>query len=291
MTLVRNIVRDPVRDAVRNIIPNTGPWEYADLSTAESSGDPWVDGDQVTITGGAVFTYLDSLAVSGYSGLIHKYPWDGTGVLGSVTTAGVNSSQAEGTDPDTWGWTDNGTGTKGVDYDYDTSGGLARVLDVAGAGGRAYLQNTVVYLDSADAETFRVIDKLTTLPLSITPASTGYHFQNIFCYGAVNDSQVNLESYSNHDPNWSMNHTSGPTHTTTTKSRANTYRAFLYLKAGRWAVWFDADSVPELSGTVPRTQAHTSTTRIGHIITGDTIEAEAAEQTMGAHIFGRMTTA
>jgi len=43
------------------------PWIYASLAAAESSGDSWADGVDVTITGGALFIYDATLAVDSYS--------------------------------------------------------------------------------------------------------------------------------------------------------------------------------------------------------------------------------
>ena len=86
-------------------------WEYASLAIAEASGDPWVDNDDILITAKVTYKYRSDLVVSGYSGLIHKDPYDDASLL---TGAAVIGSEAAGLDPDTaWvsGWTPTLTGT------------------------------------------------------------------------------------------------------------------------------------------------------------------------------------
>ena len=68
-------------------------WPYLTLDEAESSGDLWSEGDTIyTVTNGGLFIYKAGLAVDGYSGLIHKYPFGMSG--DTVSTVSVKGSRA-----------------------------------------------------------------------------------------------------------------------------------------------------------------------------------------------------
>jgi hypothetical protein len=135
-----------------------GLHEYATIAAAESSGDPWVDGEEIIITGlgDLVMIYYTALEVDGHSGLIHAFPF------GDATThsaASVMFSEAEGVDPDSWsGFSDTApAGTKPTDYDYDVDGGLARMRNITSSG-RFRIEATAP--TSAQTFTFAVIDQL-----------------------------------------------------------------------------------------------------------------------------------
>ena len=267
------------------VSPPVGPWEYATLALAESSGDPWVNGDEVQITGGALFLYISNSAKSGYSGLMHKYPWDGTGVLGTLIGATVLGSESEGTDPDSWtGWTDTGTGTKGVDYDYDTTGGLARVKSITD-GGRALL--STVDPTFSDNVLFRIMDKWSVRENETAGNQSVYMGQFNAYSDGVNVHHIRPDIKSG-ETLLDINHTNNVTFTQTTLAFGTERRLFLYLKAGRWAVWNDADSTPELSGTVPR---NSSTSGLSRHIAGRTATSGVVDETLGVEVYGRMTTA
>ena len=63
-----------------------------------------------------------------------------------------------------------------------------------------------------------------------------------------------------------------------------------YVKAGRWAVWFDADSTPDVSGTVPRPIALGSST-MTIVYGGNSGENQDTTHQGGNFTVGRMTTA
>ena len=257
-----------------------GPWEYSTLALAESSGDGWVDGDQVTITGGAVFVYISNLAVSGYSGLIHKYPYDGTGTAGTLSASTVATSQNENVDPDSWGWTDNGTGTKGVDYDYDTNGGYARFRDLTSGTGYASLKSPNV--SSLEAELFIIMD-LVNVTTTITANKVRLWNSNYI--DASNARYTHLFAGSS---NWELTHSTGTEDTG--KAYTGTYRIFWYLKDGNWAIWFDGEgTTPTISGTTPYSIA-LPRPYLDDII-GDAGTSGTSDFILGRHVIGGMTTA
>jgi hypothetical protein len=108
-------------------------FEYAtlDLAAAARLTDGWIDGAIIQITGGARMRYLASLAAGGYCGLIHEDPF---GTFDYLTDIYVNAAPTSGTDPQTWGWTNNSTGTEGVKWDTDVNGGRSRFRNYASAG-------------------------------------------------------------------------------------------------------------------------------------------------------------
>lgn len=268
----------------------TGPWEYATLSAAESSGDPWVNGDQVTITGGAVFLYIANAAVSGYSGLLHKEPYGAS--ITTLSAATVVDSEAEGVDPDSWtNWTDGGTGTKGVDYEHDTNGGLARIRDLTIAGQCSL--TTDARLTTDDLERYSIVDKIT----ATTTGTAAVEMHSLSCIAVTTvPALAFIKLRSREDGNsiyWQINHTDGSTIAISTKDRRVQQRAWMYVKTGRWALWFDADSTPELSGTVPRPIAYTPGANPDRrtIVGAAAASTGVSTLTQGLELFGRMTTA
>lgn len=226
-----------------------GSWEYASIAIAEASGDPWVDGDDVQITGGALFVYKSALAVSSYSGLIHKEPYGSTlGTLASVANIGVT---AQGSDPDTWGWYDASSGTKGVDYDFDAASSRSRARaignsDIASVHG--------VSLTSSDTETFAIFDalKMSFTGTDSTDSNRAQH--SVWSYNGTSYAGIYLRNrwaLSGATLNWTLLHGGGEA--STGKSFGTERRVWMYVKNGRWALWFDAGATPTMSGTVPAT--------------------------------------
>ena len=289
MSLRPSTIRESLKASEQNAFRNwprggaagpVGPWEYATLAAAESSGDPWVNGDQVTITGGAVFTYLLALAVSGYSGLIHKYPYDGIGTAGTLNASTVAESQDENVDPDTWGWADNSIGTKGVDYDFDTNSGYARFRDLTNFVGYASLRSPNI--GSSEAELFIIMD-LVNLITTITVNKARLWNSNY-----IDASNAKYTRLSAGSTNWELLHNSGTADTG--KAYTGTYRIFWYLKQGQWAVWFDGEgTAPTVSGTVPLSIA-LPRPHLDSII-GDSNNSGTSDFILGRHVIGGMTTA
>jgi hypothetical protein len=265
-----------------------GPWEYADLATAEASGDPWVNGDEVTITGGAVFLYMSALAVSGYSGLIHKGPYGAA--LGDLSTIdSIVVSEAEGVDPDAWvDFTDGGTGTKGVDYDYDVSSGRARLQDLT-TPGQAYLPYGSDPT-SGELEAFFIIDRVTFSTTVSNNNQSLIHLALEVYQSAGNTYSLRMDGRTDGVgvPLWAINHTSPVIFTLMTEDVATEHRYFIYLKNGRWTVWAD-DSSTNYTGTVPRTGAASS--RSGWVLAGHTSQIGSTNLIMGRFVRGWMTTA
>lgn len=223
---------------------STGPWEYATIAEAEASGDPWVDGDDVQITGGALFLYKSSVAVDSYSGLIHKYPWDGTGTLGDLNSVDrIINSSLPAADPDTWtNMTRTGVGT------VDSFTGLSRMRRDAAEGAIAVRSDNL--LTSADTETFLIMDRLSASHSGLD--STGSHsYSHIWLqayYDATQSSEFSLYSSRGVANVWAL--FNGVTSVNTGWTKTTERRVFMYKKDGRYSLWKDADSVPGFMGTV-----------------------------------------
>ena len=266
-------------------------WVYADLATAESSGDPWLDGNQIQITGGALFLYKSALDVSGYSGLIHKEPY-GSG-LGTLSALTVRTSEAAGTDPDAWtDWTDNGTGSQGVDYEYDTDSGRARLRDLT-ISGEARIDSDYL-LQSSDTDIFRIIDDVTATTTSSVAVNSIFQAPLTAYKDASTVSLIRLDgSDDGTTTNWRVNHTDGATWASTTQSRTSSSRVWVYMKDGRWAIWFGDEATPNATGTVDREfTVDPTTVSIGYLLAGSTLASTGVSTLLlGTHVFGRMTVA
>lgn len=266
----------------------TDTWEYATLVAAEASGDPWLDGNQVTITGGAVYLFIANTAVSGYSGLVHREPYgSGSGTLSAAT---VHGSEIADIDPDSWtGWTDSSTGVKSTDYEFDTDSNLSRMRDLTTAGIAKLITDKKVA--SGDTEGFYIIDDISGTTTISAVASFLLTAQLQVYKDGVDRNWINLEGTRDAtSTNWRCNHTNGSTFATSSQSRTAASRAFLYVKNGRWAVWFNADSTPAMSGTVPREATDSGTEEFIAHQAGST-NSGVATLLLGTQVFGKMTTA
>jgi hypothetical protein len=134
-------------------------WVYDDMAAAEASGDAWQNDDTVFIMeGGQRMKYRTALAVSGHSGLFHIDPH----MIGTdYTTVTVRANEDEGTDPQTWGWTLNTTGTEGVDWVADLDAGRGRISALTNAGA---IDMRVPYnVIAGDEDVFCILDRYTSL--------------------------------------------------------------------------------------------------------------------------------
>jgi hypothetical protein len=276
----------------QGIISNSGtagpPWEYATLALAEASGDPWADDVDVTITGGAVFKYRSTLAVNGYSGLIHKHPWDGVGTLGSLVSVDkIYNSTAKNVDPDTWSGFTKTT----------NSAGLA---DVSGERSRLYCPTTSDWITmrgttppaASDVEAFLIEDNMSA-GFSGTDSSGGAAYAQTQLYAYIDGTnkytlEVMLRRI-NSTTFWAVR--TGPvTYAVTTKSVSVERRLWLYKKASQWAVWFDADSVPELSGTGDLTTGEGANPGSSLTQANSGAATSAVFHKLSQHVSGAMTT-
>ena len=223
------------------------PWEYASLAAAESSGDSWADGVDVTITGGALFIYDATLAVDSYSGLIHKYPWDGTGTIAALDQVdSIANSTAQGSDPDTWSdWTKTVV-SGGV---ADTSGGRSRLI--------APTTNDVVTMTSdivpatADLESFMIIPLISAgFTGTDSSGSVPYVSNGVFARNSSDTANVGARLELSRTRSTTLWDVEVGGNTLTTKTVSVERRAWLYTREDNWAVWFDDDATPEVSGVV-----------------------------------------
>jgi len=277
-----------LRKQYENQIPDDW-WVYATLALAEASGDTWIDGDTIYCAStGGLFVYKSVLAVSGYSGLIHKYPFGyGNGIFSSASLKG---SETANSDPDTW--SDLGTktaiGTQGVDYELDTDGGLSRLRVLTDAS-QVVMESSYI-LTSADVQAFRIIDltEFHTADGTLTDQETGHHVS--IYIDASNYSQCRLVPFGSPNTPWHYEYDVAGRLAITPDSSSISTRAWLYVKAGRLALWFDGDGSPSNIQTTPATIAGSSIpiakTRIGSTAsTGDVFTMH-----MGTDVFGTMTT-
>ena len=234
-----------LRKQYENAFPDD--WRvYTTLAAAEASGDTWTDGDTIfTPTTGNLFIYKSDLAVDGYSGLIHKYPFGRQN--GTVTTVSLKGSESANSDPDTW--TDlsvkTGSGTQGIDYELDTDSSLSRMRDLSDAG---YVEMTSNYpLTAADTVAFRIITDV-----DMTQTGGGNDAQsfrhNIRSYkDASNYYECRLSAYGG--PNGSNGYAltnswfTGGSNSFTSLSPAaysdTPVRVWMYVSASRTAIWID----------------------------------------------------
>lgn len=218
-----------------------GPWTYASLSAAESSGDGWSNGDQINITGGATFLYYSALDTNGHSGLIHKNPYNDANVISTVT---LRDAEGSGTDPDSWtgtGWdTSLSITTSGTDFEFDTTGGRSRIRKLT-AGGRAMVINTDY--ETADTEFFVCLRNAKIVTTAATEGERAfwmYAYANIdgtdraYAWITVEpyDSSYWGVTYDNANIDWS------------TKSYGTETDLWLYVKDGSAYFWLDDDSAP-----------------------------------------------
>lgn len=286
---MRSVLTD-VNDTHFNITPaSSTDWAYASLSAAEASGDNWVDGDEIILDSNLRFIYKSVLAVVGHSGLIHKEPYgSGNGTLNSVT---LNGSEIANSDPDAWtsGWTDVSTGVKTTDYDFDTSASLSRIRALTSSGiGRIKTSQSVT---SVDLECFRIIHDISG---TATSSTSGYLLTaQLQAYkDGVDRNWITLEGTTDSEStNWRVNHTNFSTFATTSQSRTSASRVWMYVKNGQWAVWFNEDTSPAASGTVPREAADSGAEELIANQASNGAAAGVSNLLLGSDVFGIMVTA
>jgi hypothetical protein len=236
-------------------------WTYADIATAESSGDPWKNGDTIVITGGPVMLYQAALAVNGYSGLIHAHPYDGTGELGALASSAARAYTEIGSDPNDWAnAVDTSQGTEGVDYAFDTESGRSRMRTIGAIGQskRCTLQGAAGTIDNTDNECFMILEGISVGGNNAESVAQNLTYAQVYCLRDPAEGEggnlIGLVWRSNSN-NWTVLYGRDAAYVTTTKSVAAERRAYLYVKNGWFAVWFDGDAVPEISGSLPRAVA------------------------------------
>ena len=273
-----------LRKQYENQIPDDW-WLYKSLAIAEASGDAWVDGDTIYIPPTSVqFFYKSGLAVDGYSGLIHKYPFGtANGVLSAFSLKG---SEAANTDPDSW--VDMGVktsaGTQGVDYELDTDGGLARMRDLSDAG---YVEMASTYqVTAADIMAFRIVDDISMTQTGGGNDAAAYQHNLRIYKDATNYYECRVSAYGGAAP---------PPHYLTGADWNNfspeklsdvVSRIWLYISATKSSIWFD-DEISTNYG-VPPAYAGASA-RMAHTKCGSALAGATQTLKMGTDVFGSMT--
>jgi hypothetical protein len=268
---------------IRPMVSQTavGPWEYDTLALAESSVDPWVDGDQVTITGGAVFLYMADVAADGYSGLIHKDPFNETGTLTGVV---LNASEPP-SDPDLWAYTDQAGGTQGVDYEFDTSGTDGRIRRYSTAVLLAPNYKNDASVGTSDKEVFAILDDAQVTAFTGTGLGIRWYFYSSDGPG-TNIQAPYIEVHSDLATNWRV--FSGGSLNDTGIAYGTKQRLWVYCKYGKIVIWVDANSTPDWSDVGLDAFAGTSAPvsqffSYGSFFTSDFV--------VGKQVFGRVTVA
>jgi hypothetical protein len=250
-------------------------WNYASLAAAESSGDPWTDGDTVEITGKVQFLYKSDFAVNGYSGLVHKYPFDDAEIITGVT---LDEVLADGTDPDTWGWTDAGTGSKGTDYEYDTSAGDGRIRTITGSGQHNLASGVSVAAENTSR--MWIIDDLVVshsgsgnerlyMTLSARISSTQY----VPLFGVYTPASTTNYAVLDGSPAWQD----------TGIALAGAKRIWCYLQANNFVMWVDDNATPDYTDTTGRTGTGTAANTVSPAL------GRLSTTTLGAHLTAAFT--
>lgn len=256
----------------------TGPWSYATIAAAESSGDAWVNDDLITITGltNLEMKYFSALAAGEHSGLVHRYPFSDAN---EFTLPVINKDEiAE--DPDNWtGFTDTGSGVKGTDYDYTFVSPYSRLETITGNQARLDDSNTPV---AADTHVFKIIDVLLVSPQH--PLST---CANVFIASyedGVTEWYTNIRvTKSDNATNWIFDN--GSANDSGIAFGTNT-RVWQYQKAGKSVIWSDTDATPSFSTTTLVSGALGT-----HHILWARDNAAGNRIDLGYHLYGRFTEA
>jgi hypothetical protein len=265
-----------------------GTWMYLTLAEAEASGDAWQDGDEIRTTKGNIFIYRADAAVSGYSGLIHKYPF-GTELLGTLQSTIARGSEAEDSDPDTW--TDLGatiaSGTQGVDWDTDVNGGLSRLRNITDLG---WVKKQTSYtLLSSETEAFRIIDRTKASKIGGPSTQSTEHYVN--AYKSPTEqyrARINIFPGAT-SGNWHYEYNSAGTLANLNEPYNVESRVWLYVKAGRMAIWIDDNVAP--SNTSFTNPATVTADAFAATRAGDSGAGAVATMYTGTDVFGSMTTA
>jgi len=256
-------------------------WLYYDLSEAEASGDAWQDGDEIRTTKGSVFIYSANAAVSGYSGLVHKYPF-GTAGLGVFDSTDTKGSELADSDPDAW--TDYGItdfGTDGVDYINDTDANLSRIRNITDSG--AVLAESNYILTSNDVEVFRIMDDV---DIPTVPGADSTMFFELSAWIDASNYEI-ARVYPFSGP-WHYIHTNTATGANTTRTSTTLRRIWMYLKNGRMAIWFDEDIAPINANTIPAPVVGSSV-KMSTINAGQIANSPYTLR-IGTDVFGMMVT-
>lgn len=249
---------DPIVD--RNgayILTRVAPteWTYATLAAAESSGDAWVEGDTIQITGGAAFFYRAALAVDGYSGLIHKYKWDGTGALGTTGAVDVRASTEKNVDPDTWAGFTKTANNGGA---ADVNGGRSRLLAPFETTSSWVRMTESGGLSASDNDSFLILDKATA-GFTDAGASNNQTVVEIPIVCAVDGSNTKyflLRRQWNYG-SWRTASTSNGNQNTGKTTNVER-RIWLYVREDRGAIWFDDEATPNYAFALPYSGADLS---------------------------------
>ena len=280
-----------LRKQYENAFPDD--WKlYVSLAAAEASGDTWVDGDTIYIPpNGALYLYKSDLAVDGYSGLIHKYPFGR--VEGELTAVTLRGSEGANTDPDTW--TDlsvkTGSGTQGVDYELDTDSSLSRMRDLSDAG---YVELSSAHqLTSADTIAFRIITDVDMIQTGGGNDATAFQHNIRIYQDAGNYYELRFSAYGG--PNGSNGYVPAyyynPTNTLANLSGTTDVpqRIWLYAKSDRLSIW--VDDAPSSNAFVGRAPVSKSGASAAMASTRCGAASGATRQTIhiGTDVFGSMT--
>jgi hypothetical protein len=197
-----------------------------------------------------------------------------------ISAVTLRTGEGEGTDPDTWtGWSDNGSGSKGTDYEHDTNGGYSRLRDLT-TSGRAYTRFDAV--NSADVKSFGIIRGITHTE-SIATNDSAYSYHHAY-YDGSNYRQILLAAESG--GNWWVVRSGG--NSDTGKAYTSEADIFVYVTDGKAAVWFGGEASPVWSGT-PVSPATAMPFHTG-LICGRTDQTGAATTTLKSILSGGMAT-
>lgn len=263
--------------------PNiTADWEYVDLESAEASGDPWVDGDEIYTSGGPGWIYVLASAASGRSGLMHKDPFNEGDVLSAVV---VNINETA-SDPDTWTYTDNSSdpSKKGTGYDYTTNGGKAQMFQRPVAGTDTFQLDSDYLEVSDDTQLFAVMDIAEYIHVSgssdsfrlvlrsrtidgLSIASGGIQYRP----GVSTDNYVYFDGSDNNDTGITL---------------AGEKRIWLYLREDRFVIWVDDDKLPAYTSDTVQIIGATGTPQCTFKSSTD---GQGFDFELGIHVVGRMT--
>lgn len=256
---------------------------YASLAAAEASGDSWVTTDIIEITSGPDFVYHAALKRDDHSGLIHRYPFnDGVEYTPDPIVSGGNE------DPDNWtGWTDIGTGTKGVDYDHAFSSSKARFQKLTSSGEVRYEGGSAVA--AGDEIMFQIVRGA----IKGTGTQSAGTFARFFLGYYIDESTTGLvgiiaSSIRGGGVNWAAQTDWFATWVDTGKSFSVARRIHHYVKAGRQCLWFDEDSTPSINTTSVPSNAGSPYSRCAFITAGEAL-AGTAENALDAIISGRLS--
>jgi len=174
-----------------------------------------------------------------------------------------------------------------VDYEYDVDAGLARFRDLTVTVGRAK-QDSDLIAGAGDSELFLVVDRLTaTSNATATLVNIVWFRLNAFVSASVR-ATIALTTRLNGVRNWEITDSAG--RIGSGQDRDTEARAYLYVKDGRFALWWDDAATPAVSGTTTSTLG--SSGLIADIIVGDGgVNTGLTTMKLGRMVYGNLTTA